>query len=347
MTHPVRAMFLAQAEGCASLGSALTARILRLLAAAMHPGDAVSDCVLNWPGDLTRRGDALALRLAGGLHALVLTDQDAALTAFYRKPEAVTDSTATALLLRVLHDHPQPLLAALSHPPQTNEVRRSAALIAAGHWLTARFGLGVVLSELGVSAGLNLIWDHYRLQIGAQSYGPQSPVILAPDWSGPQPPHAPPQITARAAVDLAPLHPTRDRIRLLSYIWADQPDRLHRTNTAADLAAKLGHTVTQGDAIDWLATRLTQAHPGHLHLICHSIAWQYFPKAAQARGKALLNAAGAKASPSAPLAHLSLETDGTPASAALTLHLWPGDKTIQLARVDFHGRWLHWTAPNP
>lgn len=185
MTQAVRAMFLAQAEGCQGLGSPLTARILRLLAAAMQPGDAVSDCVLNWPGDLTRRGDALALRLAGGLHALVLADQDAALTAFYRLPAAVTDSTATALLLRVLHDHPQPLLAALSRPPQTNEVRRSAALIAAGHWLTARFGLPMVLSELGASAGLNLIWDHYRLEIGSQAYGPQSPVSLRPDWSGP------------------------------------------------------------------------------------------------------------------------------------------------------------------
>ncbi len=347
MTHPVRAMFLAQAEGCASLGSPLTARILRLLAEAMQPGSPVTDRILNWPGDLTRRGDALALRLAGGLHALVLTEQDAALTAFYRTPDAITDASATALLLRVLHDYPQPLLSALSQPPQTNEVRRSAALIAAGHWLTARFGLPMVLSELGASAGLNLIWDHYCLHIGAQSYGPPSPVILAPDWSGPLPPHAPPQITARAGVDLAPLHPRRDRNRLLSYVWADQPDRLHRTTAAADLATELGHSVDQGDAIDWLAPRLAQVHPGKLHLIYHSIAWQYFPKPAQSRGMALLAAAGAKAKTTAPLAHLSLEADTSPDSAALTLHLWPGDETIALARVDFHGRWLQWTAPNP
>ena len=120
-----------------------------------------------------------------------------------------------------------------------------------------------------------------------------------------------------------------------------------RTKAAADLAASFGPPVTQGDAIDWLAPRLTQSHPGQLHLIYHSTAWQYFPKAAQVRGHTLLAAAGAKATPAALLAHLSLETDGAPDSAALTLHLWPTNETLEPARVDFHGRWLHWAAPDP
>ena len=72
MSDAVRAMFLTQAKGCDDLGSPLTARILRLLAADMRGGLPVEDRVLGWPGDLTRHGDALALRLAGGLHALVL-----------------------------------------------------------------------------------------------------------------------------------------------------------------------------------------------------------------------------------------------------------------------------------
>lgn len=346
MTDAVRAMFLSQAEGCAGLGSPLTARVLRLLAAAMQPGTTVEDRVLGWQGNLARHGDAMALRLAGGLHALVLTGADAELAAFYRDPCTVTDADATRLLRRCLQDHPDLLNRWLDSAPQTNEVRRSAALIAVGHWLTARLGLPIVLSELGASAGLNLLWDHYALDLGA-IYGPQAAhVVLRPDWQGTLPPGTKPRVAARAGVDLQPLHPVQDRLRALSYIWADQTDRLARTAAALDLAAGTLPPIVQGDAIDWLQGRLAQHHPGALHLVYHTIAWQYFLPAAQARGLALFDQAGARASAGAPLAHLSMEADAVPDGAALILWLWTGGavQRFDLARVDFHGRWLRWTA---
>ena len=340
MTHPVREMFLAQAAGCEGLGSPLTARVLRLLAAGMQPDGQVASAVLGWQGDLSRHGDALALRLAGGLHALVLTGAAPALAAFYRAPDALSDAEATALLLATLRGHQAPLLAYLQSPPQTNEVRRSVALIAAGHWLTDRFKLPIVISELGASAGLNLNWDRYALDLPGQSYGaPDSPLRLSPDWKGPLPPHSPPHVAARAGVDLRPLNPATDTIRILSYIWADQPDRLARTRAAMALADT---AVQQGDAVDWLDGRLKQRHPGHLHLIFHTIAWQYFPPMAQVRGRDLLAKAGAQATEDAPLAHLAMEADGLDDGAALTLQIWPSGQVIPLARVDFHGRWLRW-----
>ena len=85
--------------------------------------------------------------------------------------------------------------------------------------------------------------------------------------------------------------------------------------------------------------------PGHLHLVCHTIAWQYFPAAAQAKGSALIEAAGTRATPQSPLAWLSYEADGHSPGAALTLRLWPGDLTIPMGRADFHGRWIDWKAP--
>jgi hypothetical protein len=48
-----------------------------------------------------------------------------------------------------------------SPPTQTNEVRRSAALIAGAKVALDHFQRPIVLSELGASAGLNLMWDHY------------------------------------------------------------------------------------------------------------------------------------------------------------------------------------------
>ena len=47
------------------------------------------------------------------------------------------------------------LLDWVQSPPQTNEVRRSAGLIASAHWLDARFRLPLHLSELGASVDLN------------------------------------------------------------------------------------------------------------------------------------------------------------------------------------------------
>ena len=104
--------------------------------------------------------------------------------------------------------------------------------------------------------------------------------------------------------------------------------------------------MTQGDAVVWLDQRLQTLHPGAVHVVFHTVAWQYFSKASQARGLALLRAAGTRATPDAPLAHLAMEADDAE-DAALTLQLWPGATTVRLGRVDFHGRWLDWTAPPP
>ena len=345
MTDAVRNSFRIQADACQALGSPFTARILRLLADGLTPGTTVADRVLAWPGDPAGRADALALRLAGGLHALALQGEPQVLRSFYTNPARYTDVEALAVLLDTTDHAPAPLLGWLASAPQTNEVRRSAPLIAAGHWLAARFGLPMVLSELGASAGLNLNWDRYALDIGGGFGDRDSPLRLTPDWRGAMPPSTQPQVTQRRAVDLNPLDVTRDSLRIRAYIWADQPHRMALTQTAIDMANDL--QVDRADAVEWLETRLQTQFQGHLHLIYHTVAWQYFPKVAQARGEALLQAAGNRATASAPLAHLSMESDGAEPGAALTLRLWPGNLTIPLGRVDFHGRWVDWQAPVP
>ncbi|EEW26836.1 DUF2332 family protein [Rhodobacter ferrooxidans] len=69
--------FRAQAMACENHGSPFAARLLRLLTNHLAPGTPLSDHILGSPGDPTTRGDALALRLAAGLHALVLLQRDA------------------------------------------------------------------------------------------------------------------------------------------------------------------------------------------------------------------------------------------------------------------------------
>jgi hypothetical protein len=103
--------------------------------------------------------------------------------------------------------------------------------------------------------------------------------------------------------------------------------------------------LSKGDAIDWLAPRLDAAPNDHLHIIQHTVAWQYFPTDVQTRGRAMIQAAGAQATHNRPLAWLSMETNGDTTGkigATLTLRLWPGDITLDLGRADFHGRWINW-----
>ena len=313
-------------------------RLCTLLADRLNPGTPLTDRLFDWPGDLGPRADSVPLRLAGALHALRLQDL-AGLAAVY-PPHTPDDAILWAAIDRALTDEAAFINAFIDSPPQTNEVRRAATLIAVSHWLTNRYGLPMRVSELGASAGLNLMFDRFALDLGATRRGPQNPVLtLEPDWTGPPPPATPPRIIERGGVDLNPL--ARDDPRLLAYLWPDQPDRLGLTRAAIAAATV---PVDRGDAIDWLEPRLPY-RPGHLHLIYSTIAWQYFPQASQDRGRALIHAAGAAATADRPLAWFGMEADATPRGAALTLRLWPGDLTLRIGRADFHGRWIDWTAP--
>lgn len=349
MSADFHAALLAQATACADLGSPFTAALLRAGAALWEAGQLPArlvERISGFSGDLGSAGHSVPLRLAGACHALALRGRAGPLAGAYAAPTAPLPGDLPARLADLLAAEGDFVLHTLESPPQTNEMRRSAVLIAAGHWLAARFGLPLVLSELGASAGLNLIWDRYALAIGGQSYGAGAPVArLAPDWRGALPPATPPQVAARAGADLNPLDPVADRLRILSYIWPDQAERLALTRAGLDALAAGPAPVTRADAADWLEARLAEPYPGRLHLVYHTIAWQYFPPGVQARCRAALAQAGARATAEAPLAQFGMEADGQRPGAGLRLTLWPSGEAIEMGRVDFHGRWVDWQAP--
>jgi PTH1 family peptidyl-tRNA hydrolase len=342
---PIRRAFRGQGKSCAMLGSAFMGRLMPLLADRLQPSGAVARRVLDWPGDVGPGGQSVPLRLAGALHGLVLDGADDALAHAY-PPNRVDDDTLIAAVEGAMSRHEARMMAWLDHAPQTNEVRRAAALIPAIWWALARHDLPVVLSELGASAGLNLSLDRFALAMGGAVHGPEnSPVRLEPDWTGAVPCPAPIRVEGRAGVDLNPLDPTdpAHALRLCAFLWPDQPARMALTRGAIGLSATVPE---QGDAGDWLARRLADARPGCLHVVYHSIAWQYFPAATQAKARAALAAAGARAGHDAPLAHIAMEADGDPEGAVLTAQVWPArageDGPQRLARVDYHGRWVKW-----
>jgi Uncharacterized protein conserved in bacteria len=339
----VRKSFRQQATYCDDLGSAFTARFCRMAAERLSESTAVGRQILLWQSDPTGTGSAVALRLAGALHALVLSGQNEALAAAY-PPNEVSDDTLWSACEAALIRNESFILNRLNSAPQTNEVRRSSALLPGFLTIAKLFKLPLVLSEVGASAGLNLQWDRYRYALGGLSWGPDSAVVLEPDWQGPAPPDVTLSVVDRAGCDLKPLDPSSadDRLRLMSYIWADQSDRLERTRHALTIAKENGLRADRADAIDWLADRLSVPRRGAVHVIYHTIAWQYLPAGLKAKGEALIAEAGARATAEAPIARLQLEADGKPNGAAITLQVWPNGERREIGRADFHGRWVRW-----
>ena len=239
-----------QADGCGQLGSPLYATLLTRLAddvLAGGPGAAVLAGHEGDPGP-----SALALRLMGGVHRLVLERKAAELALYYPSVGGRADAEAAWPVLRsVLEEHRDELRSGLGQPPQTNEVGRSSALIGGLLHIAARAhgaDRPVRLFELGASAGLNLRADLFRVDLGdGRGVGPaDSTVVLTDPWHGPLPPLGPAiEVVERAGCDVSPLDPTTTagRLRLTSYLWPDQLDRLARLRGALELAAQLPATV--------------------------------------------------------------------------------------------------------
>ena len=76
--------FERQATYCSAFGADLTARLLRQLPDCISPSSALGQRITNWPGDPAPEADNLPLRLAGGLHALLLSPKARDLAPIYR-----------------------------------------------------------------------------------------------------------------------------------------------------------------------------------------------------------------------------------------------------------------------
>jgi len=331
----VRAAFAEQAMWCARLDSPFTARLCEALAATLDRDTPLGGRILDWPGDASPIGDALALRLCGGLHALARAGRLPELTALYPPaplpdPVALESAVARALSLPELAPW-------LDSAPQTNEVGRSAALMAGLLEAAARFQRPIRLFELGASAGLNLQLDRYGYDLGGLTAGDSaSALCLKPEWTGPPSPAARIAIAGRQGVDLNPLDPVRDRDRLLAYIWPDQAKRLAQAEAALDIARADPPRIEAGDAADWLESRLYPADgDGALRVVMHSVAFHYFPAEVQARVAAHIERVGAAAREDSPLAWLRFEKLPEDNSFSLRLRLWPGEDRL-LAFADPH-----------
>jgi hypothetical protein len=346
-------LFREQAEGCARLGSPLYAGLLAHAGDDIEHGGVLTDVLAGHEDDPGR--SALALRLAGAVHRIALSGRAPALAACYPSLGGVADVDAAWPEFRaVAAEHADEIQVLLATPPQTNEVGRSAILMGALLVVTQQCGLPIRLLEYGASAGLNLRADAFRYELADDVVigDPSSRVVLPRPWAEPVstwPPHLTAvTVVERRGCDVAPADPLTDdgRLRLMSYVWPDQVERIARLRAAYAVAARVPAVVERLPAVEFLARELAVPRPGVLTVVWHSVVWQYLGKTEREQVTDLLTEAGDRATAAAPLAHVAFEpnrpTPDRRYAFVGTLQTWPGDGERVIAQGQGHGPPVVW-----
>lgn len=341
--------FELQAGWCRELNSDLYADLLEAAAMNLEAGGVVDSIVADVSGDAV--SGALALRFMGGVHRLVLMGLAPALAAHYPSVGGTPDrSTLVDDFLATLSEHPGYLKCSLDIAPQTNDIGRSAGLLA-GIFSVLNREHSVRLLGLGSAGGLNLNLDRYRYESDAWTWGNESsPAIIRFDWSGPLPPIPRRfEVISRRGCDVRPLDvmdPEQD-LRLLSFVWPDQEARFRRTAAAVEIAKQDPPVVDRADVADWLASQLAEPAPRKtLTVVQHSIMWQYLPDETKETLAGVIDEAGSRATKRQPMAHVSFEPrpsgyDGK--GMMVIVRRWPGGEIQMLGRGHAHGHWFEWS----
>ena len=113
----------------------------------------------------------MPLRIAGGLHYLLLSGEEPRLADVYagRMPD---QGQVDALVRETVERFDAVLMPWLDGPPQTNEAGRSASIMAGLCWLAERVQPRFELLEIGASAGINTMMGRYRFDLGGVAIGP-------------------------------------------------------------------------------------------------------------------------------------------------------------------------------
>ncbi|MEI9814173.1 MAG: DUF2332 domain-containing protein [Acidobacteriota bacterium] len=298
---------LDQAVVSAQLGSPMYEALLKRMAEDVREA---GPCLAALEPHLVRTRMLAPLLLLAAIHRMVLEGQLPEAARYYPSMNGIVD--VDALWPHFLAAVPRAVLPACV---QTNEVRRSKALLPGFFEVVNQTNMPLRLLEIGASAGLNLRWDHF-------------PFLDVPPSV---------RIAERRGCDLNPIDPTLDESRpaMLCFVWPDQRDRLQLLLDALEIARRVPATVDRSDAVPWLEAQLAEPHAGVATVVFHSVVMPYLTEEARESVQRIIEAAGEKATTEAPLAWLSMEPGKDQADIHLTL--WPGGERRLIAQASFHG----------
>jgi hypothetical protein len=232
----------------------------------------------------------------------------------------------------------------------TNEVARCSTLHAGFRAVAQDAGEPLHLIEIGPSAGLNMIWDRYRVRYTrdgkTSEVGPPDAALTVDcELRGDRtPPLGPtPKIASRVGLELNPvdLADPGQRDWLKALVWPDQIERFARLEKAIGIFLQQKVEIRAGDALSLLPDALARIPDDQPVCVYHSYVTYQFSDAMREALDAILTMAGLRR----PVWRLSAE--GTLArigEAPLVLsHYHDGARdTRLLALCHPHGAWLEW-----
>jgi hypothetical protein len=240
-----------------------------------------------------------------------------------------------------------PLVA--SRVTNTNEVGRSAVLHAGFRALAAEAGEPLNLIEIGPSAGLNLIWDRYRVRYvrndqSIRAGNADAALVLETELRGDRTPPAghTPRVASRLGLERNPVDLSRaeecDWLKAL--VWPDQIARFAVLERALEIHAAVPlPPIREGDALDLLPEALSEIPMDETACVYHSfVTYQFSDEKRAALDDLLVGASVRRA-----LWRLSWE--GTlSGEAPLLLYFYrDGVRTKRLlALCQPHGAWIDW-----
>jgi len=313
----------------------------------------LSELVADSPpllGLAARSAEATPMVFLAAVHDELLRDPGHELAAYYptaggdRAPDDGLAGTAEAFCAARAGE----LAATLAtRRTQTNETARCAGLLPA--FAAVAGGRPLAQIEIGASAGLNGLWDHYAYDYAGRPAGDaSSPLRIACELRGAVvPPLAAPAVAWRRGIDLSPVDVTdpRDVRWLHACLWPDQPARHARLEAALAVARERGPVeIRRGDALALLPALIEGAPAGALVCVFHTAALAYFkPEQITALRKLLerVERDVAWVGGEAPGVLIGeRRTDGVPLHFALSAGR-PG-ALERVGRMGHHGGWLEW-----
>jgi hypothetical protein len=342
--------FRRAAHHCESNASPLYAHLLRIAADDIERGGPSRVIVEAYRPDTRVPPAAASLGFMAAVHRVVLETPGSALEPFYPSAGGEVDLAHVGpAFLEVVSRHQARISELVKLPVQTNEVARCRALLGGFLLAAAQTGLPLRILEPGASAGLNLLWDHYRYEIDGASWGDSSsPVRLVGGFVEGRPPfHLRAEVAERRGCDLRPIdaRSSDGRCTLLAHIWADHLQRIDLLRAAFDVSGQVDALIERAEASSWLASQLSAPTPGLATVVFHSGLMEYLDPVGRERIESTIEEAGARADSRSPVALLTFVPIGD-RDAQLQLTVWPGGRPQPLAvLLDPYARAIRWQGP--
>jgi hypothetical protein len=301
-----------------------------------------------------RTGQPPANILFAAVHFLLLRGSDHPLRRHYANlnggnaPEGEDPFRLFADFCETHRNELMPLIR--SRVTNTNEVGRSGTLNAGFREVARVAGEPLHLIEIGPSAGLNLIWDRYRVRYrrGAEEFltdVPDAKLTLDVELRGERvPPLGPaPRVASRIGLERNPvdLASADDRDWLRALVWPDQVGRFARLDAALEIYKDAKPEIVAGNALELLPDALARVPMGEPVCVYHTYVTYQFSSEMRRAFYDLLTVAGLRREV------WCLSNEGQRDNENL-LTLWRYHDGIKeerlLARTHPHGAWLEWLA---